>query len=225
MDQALKEYIEYYRARMKRYENNPMYINSYETEKALFEAISSCETLKEFKEKVGDLPLKNAIAFVKDKNKALKELYDKLNEPVRGGSTKEILETIDEAEINSDMDLVNFLADIEQKHSRLILKDELGITEFIGDIDMLENIETWENADVTDEFEEEVNEKSPKEARKEGQKDWEERVLPKIRDWFPDWEIDYDAILNEERHRRKLPYPDDVVKKRIEQHKLYRGTK
>ena len=67
MEQRHKEYIEYYQSRLKKYEKNPLYINSYQSEKALYDAIANAANIEEFGNTVESLNLavKNAIAWLK----------------------------------------------------------------------------------------------------------------------------------------------------------------
>ena len=220
MEERHKQYIKYYEARMKKYEKSKIYHRSYETEKALYEAISSASDLNEFKANIeeGNLAVKNAIALTKDKEIAFKELYDKLKESVRAKSSEEILEKIDEAK--TDQDVVNIVTNIDQKNSVIIAVD-LFTDEFYGDFKVLEDIEVWENAEVPDEWKDEIHESVQRDIEK-GRKDWQESVLPNNRNWDPNWNFNYDLIW-EERHRRLIPFSDEIVKKRIEQHKNYRG--
>lgn len=222
MEERHQQYIKYYEARMKKYKNSKLYMRSYETEKALYDAISAVSDLKDFKTKLeeGNLAVENAIALTKDKETAFKELYNKLKEFIRAQSSEEILEKIDEAK--TDQDVVNIVTDIEQKNSIKISID-LFTDEFYSDFKVLEDIEVWGKAEVPDVWRKEINENIQDDIAK-GRKQWGEDILPNNRNWDPDWNFDYDLIW-EDRHRRLIPVPDDVVKKRIGQHKNYRGTK
>ncbi len=222
MKERHKQYIKYYEVRMKKYENNKLYTRSYKTEKALYDAISTASDLNEFKNKLeaGNLAVKNAIALTKDKETAFKELYNKLKEFVRAQSSEEILEKIDEAK--TDQDVVNIVTDVDQKNS-VKTSIDLFTDEFYSDFKVLEDIEVLENAEVPDEWKAEIKESIQKDIA-DGRKQWEEDVLPNNRNWDPNWSFNYDLIW-EERHRRLIPFPDEIVKKRIEQHKNYRGTK
>ena len=221
MEEIHKQYIKYYEARMKKYEKSKIYPRSYETEKSLYEAISSASDLNAFKANLekGNLAVKNAIALTKDKEIAFKELYHKLKEFVRAKSSEEILEKIDEAK--TDQDVVTIVTDIDQKNSVKITID-LFTDEFYSDFKVLEDIEVWENAEVPDEWKVEIHESVQRDIEK-GRKDWQENVLPNNRNWDANWNFNYDLIW-EERHRRLIPFPDEIVKERIEQQKNYRGT-
>src|SRR4051812_30940781 len=105
MDTRHLEYIEYYKARLKKYENNPMYRNSYESEKALYDAIASCAQLEDFKNKVeeGKLPFKNAVALMKDQETAREKYYLSIKEPIRAQESTDILKMLDTIEDLGDL--------------------------------------------------------------------------------------------------------------------------
>ncbi len=83
MADYLEEYKTYHRLRMQRYQNNPEYKNSYESEKAIYEAIASCNTLEEFKDKLGNLNEKNALALIIDEYSIRLKHYEEIKEPIR----------------------------------------------------------------------------------------------------------------------------------------------
>jgi len=222
MEERHQQYVKYYEARMKKYESSKLYARSYETENALYDAISTASDLNDFKTKFeeGNLAVKNAIALTKDKETVFKELYHKLKEFIRAQSSEEILEKIDDAK--TDQDVVNIVTDIDQKNSVKISID-LFTDEFYSDFKVLEDIEVWEKAEIPDEWKAEIKKSIQKDIAN-GRKQWEEDILPNNRNWDPNWNFNYDLIW-EERHRRLIPFPDEIAKKRIEQHKNYRGTK
>lgn len=221
MDQRHKEYIDYYRVRMQKYENNPVYKNSYSAEQKMFEAISDISHLEEFGEKVkaGNLSLKCAAALVKDQEMARLKHYKDINEPVRAHAPERILEIVDS--FSTDMELVEKVNNIDSEVSIEISVDNL-IRHFINDLDSLELLEVWENAEVPDEYKQKVNNDYSADYKAEYQKNLNEIILPRAREWKPDWDFDYN-LLWEERHRRLIFFSDEILKKRIEQHKKYRG--
>ena len=107
MEQRQQEYLEYYRVRMEKYRNDPVFTNSFQAEKAICEALESSSTLEEFKEKMerGQLALNNAKAQVRDKETARKKLNDELLEKIRVKSSERILDMLDSA--TSDMDIIS----------------------------------------------------------------------------------------------------------------------
>jgi hypothetical protein len=221
MDQRLKDYIEYYRSRMRKYENNPVFTNSFASEKHIFEAISSCETLDEFKTKLedGNLLLKNAVALTKDQEIARKELYENIKEFVRKKAPDQILEML--ADVETVNDLTKKANEIGAKVSIEISIDQMT-SYFYYDFTALENMEVWENAEIPEEWHKEIHKEWVQETIEEGRKIWQNTILPESHKWSRDWKFNFDLIW-EDRHRRLIPVPDETVGKRIEQFKTYRG--
>jgi hypothetical protein len=218
MDQILEDYKAYYRSRMEQYEGNPLYANSYQSEKALYEAMASCSELIEFKDKMGNLNIKNGIALILDKEGARKKHFEELKEFVRAAGPAENLEKIGAAQ--TDMDLVNIASDIETKHSRLIAIDLFTDAFYPSYWRLLEHIEMEETAEIPDEWKAEAA---------ENKREWIQRLNESIRDdednnkaWEPTWKFDPQQVW-EDRHRRKIPVPDEAVTKRISEYNQHKG--
>ncbi|BDZ71793.1 hypothetical protein [Methanobacterium petrolearium] len=221
MEKTHQEYMEYYKARLKKYEDNHLYPYSYQSEKALYDAIANSENLDEFGRKVeeGNLAVENAIALVKDQETARKKLYLELKEKIRLHAPLRILDIIDT--VKTDLELTDTVSEIEGEVSIEITLDLL--TEYIYyDLLALEEIEVFQSAEVPDEWKKEINQDYPQELLNMGQEDWIESVVPNAHKWDPHWQYNFDLIW-EERHRRLIPIPDEILKKRIEQFKTYRG--
>jgi len=220
MDQRHADYIEYYKTRLKKYENNPLYKNSYQTEKALYDAIATITVLDDFKIKMqeGNLHAKNAIALVKDQETAEKRHWEDLKEPIKARGCGQVLDVIDSfTDVGTMITQTN---DIRQKNS--IEQSIDGFTDgFYGDFLVLENIEVLEKGEVPARWKAE-REESIREMMAEGQKLFEEVTLPRAREWDPQWKWNHDLIW-EDRHRRVIPVPDSTIKRRIPQHKKYLG--
>lgn len=214
MDQLLADYKAYYKSRMDRWEGNPMYPNSYQSEKALFLAMDSCNELLEFKDKMGDLNIKNAIALVKDKETARLKHYEELKETVRAKGPQFILERIDQA--NSDMDVVEISTKAD--HEALILISvDLLTDHFYGDIiPRLETLDMLRNAEVPDKYSSNIQESIGEQIQKikEGVADLEKNA----QSWQQGWQFNPDLIW-EHRHRKKMPLPDAVLEKRLNGYK------
>lgn len=221
MDKRHQEYIDYYKSRMLKYKDNPMYMNSYQTEKELYGAIATASSLDEFGKILNEnnLAVKNAIALTKDKETARKKHFEEIKEFIRVKAPVRILEIIDS--VKSDTELIKKSNEIESEISIEIAVD-LFTDIFYSDFDMLENIEVWQTAEVPDEWKQDLS-GWINNALKEGMESWEKNVLPNARNWNPDWTFNFDLIY-EDRHRRKIPVSDEIVKKRIEQFKKYRGV-
>ncbi|AXV37574.1 MAG: hypothetical protein CIT01_04870 [Methanobacterium sp. BRmetb2] len=221
MDQRHQEYIKYYRSRMLKYKNNPLYKNSFETEKSLYNAISNSKNLDEFGKKIeeNNLTVKNAIALVKDQETARKKHLKELKEYVKLKAPLRILEIIDSME--SDMELVETVSKIEADVN-IEISIDLMTDYFYNDFLSLEEIEVYKSAEVPEKWQNEINHEYPQEMISLGRENWTNDVLPSAHNWDPQWEFDFDLIW-EERNRRLIPVSDEVVRKRIEQFKIYRG--
>jgi hypothetical protein len=221
LEKRHQEYMEYYQARLKKYENNPLYPNSYHSEKELYNAIVNSEDLEEFGRKVEEenLAVKNAIALVKDQETSLKKFYQELKEEIRLHAPLRILDIVDS--VKTDNELVNTVSEIEGEVNVEITLDLLT-DQIYHDLMILEEIEIYQSAEVPDEWKKEINQDVPQEIITQGLKDWGESVLPNAQEWDPQWKYNFDLIW-EERHRRLIPIPDKVLEKRLEQFKTYRG--
>ena len=216
----LEEYKAYYHSRMKRYEGNPLYPRSYESEKALFEAMDSCGELEEFKGKLesDNLNIKNAIALVKDKYALRLKHFTELKETVRALGPERILEKIDEAK--TDMEVVNIVSDIEMANNLEITADEFVDTFYGSTWKLLEDIEVYRNAEIPNKHRADFDASI---------KEMEESIRKHFNDeeknnsaWRPGWTFDFE-LLWEERHRRKIPFPDETLRRRIDMAKAIRG--
>ncbi len=222
MEKRHEDYIRYYKARKLKYENNPMYKNAYEAENNMYHAISGISKLEEFKNiiETQKLNLKCAIALVKDKETARLKHFNELQETVRAKAPQQILAIIDS--IQDVMDLTQKVSEIETKISREISID-LFVDEFFSDFRSLENIEIYANSNMPEgEWKQEAEKRMNEEIARFKER-WETMILPENRKWQPDWDLNYDVIW-EHRHRRKIPLSDEVIKKRIAEHKKYRGV-
>jgi hypothetical protein len=214
MDQLLVDYKAYYKTRMDRWEGNQDYSNSYESEKDLYEAMNACNELIEFKDKIGDLNIKNGIALVKDKETARLKHYEQLLETVRAVGPQLNLERIDDAK--SDMDIVEIATKADHEAMILILVD-LMMDYFYTDIiprletlDMLKTIEVPEKYSSDTEFS--IN--FAKEKIRESVTDLEKNT----QSWQEGWSFNPDLIW-EHRHRKKIPLPQDVLEQRLNEYK------
>jgi len=220
MDQRHQDYIDYYRARVKKYENNPMYKNSYLSEKAIFEAISSCKELSEFKAKLdqGNLTLKNAVALIRDQETARLKFYEEIKETIKARGCAAILAALDS--FTNIQDLITETNNIRQKSS---LEESVDgfVSNFYGDFIALENIQVDEQADVPSRWRAE-RKQSKEKTIADGRELYRETTLPRAREWDPSWNMNHNLVW-EERHRRLIPVPDETIKHRITEHKNYLG--
>ena len=212
-DNALEEYKAYYITRAERFANNPNYKHSYEAEKNLSEAMQNCSILEEFKEKVGNLPEKCAIALIKDEHLVEKAFFDKHEEVVRVKAADRILEKAESCE--SAMDLVTLVTEVTNEVSILISMDESD-REFHHRWGLMDEIEIYENAEVPDGYKKEFQETVA------GIK---ESIVTAVTDleannasWQSDWKHKPDVVM-EHRHRRLLPYSDEHIREQLSKYK------
>lgn len=223
MDPRHAEYVEYYRARLAKYEGNALYAHSVAAERALFEAISSAASLDEFRERQEQeqLALKCAIARVKDVEAAEAKSYQELNEPVRAQPSLEILKRLESAPPQSVEDLNTLVTETHTRWNLQISADELLRDDFWGDWKVLEDIECDERAEVPQRWQQE-RQKDVADELAGGAKHYREVTLPNAHNFIPDWQPDYQA-LREIRHRRRFPIGNDVLEEKIAAHKRYWG--
>ena len=156
---------------------------------------------------------------MKDQETARKKHYEELKEYIRLHAPERILDKVDSVE--TDLELVKMVNDIESEVSIEIIVD-LFTQEIYNDLMMLEEIEVYQSAEVPDEWKNEINHQIPQEMIEEGVKDWKESFVPNARNWDPNWQYNA-SLIWEERHRRVIPIPDEILEKRIKQFKTYRG--
>jgi hypothetical protein len=222
MEKRHEEYIAYYNARMKKYEGNPLYARSYAVEKKMYEAILRCAKLEDFRSVIEkDHPeVQCAIALVKDQETARLAHFKKMQETVRALSPERILKEIDQAK--TAMDVATMIPKIDQEVNILVAADNF-MSGFYFDFTALENLAVDEaiKNDVPKEWQKEIA-GSIDEQLKEHRELFQNTTLPDRRNYTPDWIYDY-SLVWETRHRRTIPFPDAVVKRRIEEHKRLIG--
>jgi hypothetical protein len=223
MDQRHQEYVEYYRARARKYENNPMYVHSAAAEAAMLEAISTAANLEEFGERLraNKLDLACAIARVRDHAIAEANFYTEIESHVRAKPHLEILETLDNTTYDNVQDLITMASEVQTRWNLPIARDETLLPTFWNDWKIMEDIESDEQAVVPERWHQERREAVAYELER-GTKHFSEVTLPETRKFHPDYTPDYD-LLWETRHRREIPLADDIVTLRIQGHKRYRG--
>lgn len=223
MDARHAEYVEYYRARMARYEGNPMYPASYAAERALFDAIHTASSLDEFGERLraGKLDLACAVARVRDQETAQAAFYRSIEEPVRAAPHEEVLARLDQTRFDNVVDLNSMVSEVHVKWQLEIIRDESLRDQFWNDWKILEDIEEDEQAVLSERWRGEA-EASRQRAIESGQTHFREHTLPELRKFIPDYQPDYDALW-QPRHRRRFPLADDIVTERIAGHKRYWG--
>ena len=222
MEQIFKDYLLYYEARMKRWQNSEAYTHSYKSEKALYDLVASCSSMEELQSKADAfraLTVQNAIALVKDQETYRKRIYEDCKEFIRAKGPATILEKIDGS--NTDMELVNIVNKVMQENSIEITVDQL-VNFFYADFIGMENYEVYQQSNIPDEWKADCKQYA-QDILDSGKKIWQEHQLPEARHWKAGWVLDYE-LLNEDRHRRLIPVNDEELKKKIALHKIYKPS-
>lgn len=206
MDTLLEDYKAYYKARAERYKDDPNYPHSFSSEKALSATMDSCSELIEFRDKLGDLNIKNAIALVKDQETARLNHYQELEEFVRAQAPAQILAEIDRA--TNENEVVKIVSEIEQRVSVAISLD--GFVDVVyGDlIPLVINREVYQKAQVPEKYQQDFDTEVSNLASKIRTRYAE--INAEGQQWDPSWKLHLDLAW-ESRHRRKIPLPDDVL--------------
>ncbi len=222
MDEIFQDYLLYYEARMKRWQNSDVYTHSYQSEKALYDLVASCSSLEELQSKADafrKLTVENAIALVKDQEGYRKKVYEDCKEFIRAKGPATILEKIDG--LATDMDVVNMVNQSMQENSIEITVDQLT-NFFYSDFIAMENYEVYQQSNIPDEWKSDCK-KYAQDILERGKKLWQEKQLPEARQWKAGWVLDYE-LLKEDRHRRLIPVNDEELEKKIALHKIYKPS-
>ena len=164
--------------------------------------------LEEFKDKLGNLNDKNASALLIDEYNIRLRHYEDIKEPIKAEGCKRIIEKA--AAIDNISELVTMVNEKENKTSIAITADTINPFNETG---FLERIDIWATADVPDQYKDRYRQYAEEE-KKNLIKAYEE-IEKAISNFQTGWEFDFNRI-KEERHRRLLPFPDEVIEKSIQ---------
>lgn len=223
MDQRHAEYVEYYRVRAQKYQNNPFFPHSAAAEQALYNAIATASSLEEFGERLraGNLNVACAVARQRDVATAEANFYQARNEVVREAPWREILANLDANTYTDVLDLVTMVTAVMDKWQLKISEDEMLRPTFGNDWKIMEDIEVDEHGEVPQEWHAERREHMQRELTR-GREHFQGVSLPEWRKFIPHYQANW-AILSQPRHRRHFPVSDDVFNYRISMHVRYCG--
>lgn len=199
----LEEYKQYYLFRTKLYAGNVDYANTYAAEKSLLDALNSCTTLEEFKDKIGNKSDLIAKARVQDEQNMRLRHYEEINESVKADGCRRILQKLQY--VNNVTDLITMINEEENITNQNITADSIYP---FDNFHHLESLEIWEQAEVPAAYKEKfvANAAEEKESIKTAYT-LQEKEMQK---WCPDWLFDFERI-SETRHRRLLTYANEVI--------------
>jgi len=212
MNNLLDEYKSYYAVRAKRFQNNPNYTNSYQAEKALSDAMQSCATLEEFKDKIGNKNEMCAISLVKDESIIEQNFFSKHQEEVRKLASEKILAQIEN--VSTSQEVITLVNEVTNKNSIDISMDE-SHRQLLYDWKLLDDYEVYRNAEVPEKYKQDML-KSAEESK--------QAIIKNVSDleqnndsWESGWRIKPEVAL-EHRHIRFFPYSNDHVKEQTEKY-------
>ena len=211
MSDFLNDYKAYYKARAKRYERDIDYPLTAKAEADLCNAMVSCNDLPEFRNKLGNLNDLVAVALTKDKYSIRYAHYLEIEEKIRALGPQRIIEKSDGK--NNVMDLITMVNEEENINMVEIAMDD--ISPFSGHWFLLERVEAYERAEVPDKWK-----KDMEEFAEDGRKSMREGLTStetEMNKWKVGWRFN-PLLVSEERHRRKLPFPDTEIDKRLQQY-------
>ena len=219
MDQILEDYKSYYRVRMERYQNDPLFAQSYLSEKAIHDCISTVNTMNDLMQskttEFRELSVKNGVALVTDQANCRLQFYQKEQEDIRAKGQQQILDKI--AAATDPMQIVSIVSELQTKNDVEVMVDNLWPTHFYNDaIRWLEIIEVSATAIVPDKWMAEMKQENAD--NKKMFLDGSAGFLTAIRNYEPGWQWNYE-LLWVHRHRKKSLLPDAVIQQRIEEHK------
>lgn len=220
MEIILKDYIEYYKIRMQRYESDTIFAYSYKTEKALYDCISSVKSMEELQQskasEFGKLAVENGVALAKDEAACRLAFYKKEKEEIYAKGQQELMEKITAA--TEAYSIATIINEVIAKNNIEITIDTLWPIDFFSMIDVLEKIEICQKAIVPDNWKADIQQLEK--GYIQHIQDQTKACLKSIHNYKPDWKINYE-ILWEYRHRKKNPLPDSMLKQRIAEHQQY----
>ncbi|HYG49719.1 MAG TPA: hypothetical protein VD905_02400 [Flavobacteriales bacterium] len=212
MPDYLKDYVDYYRVRMNRYEHDPDYKNSYQSEKAIYEAIAGCNELKQFRERLGNLNGLNAVALSRDEYKIRYNHYRDIKETIRAKGPERILARADQ--YNEVFNLMTMIGEEENKNMIEISMDDVSLLRNAWFL--IDQIEIYETAEVPSNYK--MQRQQYANELKANLKESYDNHTSEMRKWQPDWTFNPELVW-EERHRRLFPYSDEHIHEKINQYK------
>lgn len=212
-NELLGEYKAYYAVRAEKYANNSKYANSYAAEKNLSDAMQSCSVLEEFKDKIGDLNEKCAVALVKDESLIEQEHYTKHQEIVRAKASEEIISKVDGCA--TAMDVATLVTEETNKNSIQVSMDEAH-REFWYDWKQIDEIRIYENAVVPDGYKQDMQ--SSVDNIKKSIIEGIEFAEKNNHEWQAAWQVIPEKNM-EYRHKRLIPYKDEHIQEQIAKYK------
>lgn len=208
-DSLLEDYKAYYLTRAEKYAGNPNFINYYEAEKRLSDAMQSCSTLEEFKDKIGDLNERCAMELTKDQYILEKKHFEKHKEDVRVLLSNRVLEKTDAC--SNVNELITMVTEEAAKNMIEITCDEANRF-YLTYWNAVDKAEVYANAVVPDKYKAGMQ-KYAEETRQIA-RDLAKSQEEMVRHYNKEWQLNPDVIM-EHRHRRLFAYSDEHIQEQL----------
>ena len=216
-----QEWLDYFRTLVARYQDNPLYPSAASVAWQTMDVIDDAADIDAAKKSIWTSPLliENPKAVMRDREVARATLYGELDEPVKAYSARTILGALED--IVHPTSLIEMADAVREQVARALAVDAF-VACVADDFEALEDIEVWETAEVPARWRAELDARVAA-ALAEGRRRWDEDIAPAARGVWDGWTLD-DRELWGTRHRRRLPFPDHVIERRLGQHRRYRGA-
>ncbi len=218
--QRHQEWLDYYRTLAARYQDNSLYPVAASVAWQTMDVIDDAPDVDSFKKTIWTTTLlvDNAKALLRDHENGRAAVHTELDDPVKVHGARTILGALDGI---VDLPSLNEMTTGAREQSARALAIDSFVDRIGDDFAVLEDIEVWETADVPERWRAELDERVTATVA-EGTRRWAYEIAPAARQVWDGWTLD-DREVWVVRHRRRIPFPDHIVERRIAQHRRYRG--
>lgn len=209
-EQLLSDYKHYYKVRMMRYQNDPLYTHSYKAESTMYQLFADANSMEELmSQQQNGIELSNKVAIALMKDIAQMELdwCKKHQETIKILAPQRVLEEIDKC--TTIADTVQLTIDIEMSILEKVAIDRLTAETVFKVINQLIKIE--ENSNLT------FNRDEYKESTEMLLKKLKENIIFILKELnenaslrLPDWSFDA-FIIKEHRHKKGIIYSEKHI--------------
>lgn len=215
-EQLLTDYKYYYKVRMIRYQNDPLFKYSYEAERAMyhiFEQVKSMEELMSFKEKGVELSNKVAIALIKDVAQIELNWYKENKEVVKILAPQQTLAEIDNCKTIADT--IQLATNIELHVQNKDVADGLSADTIYKAIDKLVEIEEYSGLKFSRSEYQDENDKLMQSLKDDIVQMFQELKEQAI-GYDPEWSFDV-FLIKEARHTRRIIFDEELINEKCKE--------
>jgi hypothetical protein len=216
-----QEWLDYFRILVARYQDNPLYPTVASVTWQTMDVIDDAADVDAFKHTIwtSTLLVEHAKALIRDHETQRGAIHAELDEPVKAYGSRTILGGLDAI---VDLPSLNeMVAGVRSQVGRALELDAF-VDQVGADFAALEEIEVLETAEVPERWRAELDAEAAA-LVVEGTRQWYQEVMAAARAVWDGWSLDEREVWAA-RHRRRIPFPDAVVERRLGQHRRYRGV-